>query len=279
LVGFQGDFTFDETVVTFQVTPVSAAGLTANNWNVSANVQPGGGPIRTLRISAFSEDFTPLSGSGTLFNLNLTRVSSTPGASTALTWATAPNDFYYIDSNLDSHAPCNRPAGSITIQAAFSISGAITYCSNPSLTAVPGATLTLTGTSTGSTTTDGSGNYTLSGLSSGNYTVTPSKAALTPGSVGIDTIDVVAIQRHFLGLGTPLSGCRLTGADVNADSTVNTVDVIATQRFFLGLSTGIANVGQYKFTPTNRTYSLSSNQTGQNYDALVFGDVASGFVH
>src|SRR5205814_4624429 len=70
LIGFQGDFTFDETIVTFQSPPVSPAGLTASNWNVSGNVIPGGGPIRTLRISAFSNDFTPLSGSGTLFTLN-----------------------------------------------------------------------------------------------------------------------------------------------------------------------------------------------------------------
>ena len=44
LVGFQGDFTFDETVVTFQSPPVSSAGLTASNWNVSGNVLPGAGP-------------------------------------------------------------------------------------------------------------------------------------------------------------------------------------------------------------------------------------------
>src|SRR5438045_3577259 len=115
--------------------------------------------------------------------------------------------------------------------------------------------------------------------SGGNYTVTPTKAALAPGATGINTVDVIAVQRHFLNLGTPLSGCRLTAADVNGDSSVNTVDVIAIQRFFLGLSTGIANVGKYKFTPVNRTYTgLTTNQTSQNYDTLVFGDVAAGFV-
>ena len=62
LVGFQGDFTFDERVVTFQSQPVQKAGLTAGNWNVSGNVLDGPGPIRTLRISAYSNDFTPLSG-------------------------------------------------------------------------------------------------------------------------------------------------------------------------------------------------------------------------
>ena len=84
--------------------------------------------------------------------------------------------------------------------------------------------------------------------------MTPTKTALTPGSAGINTVDVIATQRHFLVIGTPLSGCRLTAADVNGVGGVNTVDVIAIQRFFLGLTTGIANTGKYQFTPASRTY-------------------------
>src|SRR5438477_9013206 len=34
LVGFQGDFTFDQTVVSFSNPPLQKAGLTAGNWNV-----------------------------------------------------------------------------------------------------------------------------------------------------------------------------------------------------------------------------------------------------
>ena len=65
---------------------------------------------------------------------------------------------------------------------------------------------------------------------------------------------------------------------MNGDGAINTVDVIAIQRFFLGFSTGIANTGKYQFSPASRTYpGLVSNQTGQNYDTLVFGDVASPF--
>ena len=128
---------------------------------------------------------------------------------------------------------------------------------------------------------DGSGAYTFSGLAAGgNYTVTPTKAALSPGTTGINTVDVIAIQRHFLNLGTPLSGCRLTAADVNGSNGIDTVDVIAVQRFFLNLSTGIANTGKYKFSPASRSYpGIVSDQTAQNYDVLIFGDVATGFVH
>ena len=128
---------------------------------------------------------------------------------------------------------------------------------------------------------DGSGNYSFTGLASdGSYTVTPSKAPLLPGTAGITTVDMIAIQRHFLNVGTPLSGCRLTAADVNISGSINTVDAIAVQRFFLGLTTGTANVGKYQFNPVSRSYSgIVSDQIGQNYDTLIFGDVAAGYVH
>ena len=110
--------------------------------------------------------------------------------------------------------------------------------------------------------------------------MTPTKAARTPGSAGINGVDVLAVQRHFLDIALLPVGCRLTAADVNGDSNINGVDVLAIQRFFLGQTSGTANVGKYQFTPVNRTYpGVTSNQTAQNYDALVFGDVACGFVH
>jgi hypothetical protein len=132
----------------------------------------------------------------------------------------------------------------------------------------------------GSTLSNGSGNYTFSSLpSGGSYTVTPAKPTLLPGANGINTADVLALLRDFLNIGPPLSGCQLAAADVNGDSVINTVDVIAIQRFFIALPTGIANTGKYQFTPASRTYSgINSNQTGQNYDTLVFGDVVAPFV-
>ena len=173
------------------------------------------------------------------------------------------------------------PSPTPTPTPMISISGTISYCSNPVPGPVPNVTLTVSGNGSGSTASNGSGNYTFSALvAGGTYTITPSNAGLTPGTSGIDTVDVVAIQRHFLNLGTPLSGCRLTAADVNSLNGVDTVDVVAVQRFFLGLSTGIANTGKYQFNPTNRTYSgVVTNQTSQNYGTLIFGDVANGFIY
>jgi hypothetical protein len=85
-IGFEGDFTFDETVVTFSDPFVEQAGLTASGWTVAGNILPGPGPIRTLRVSAFvNNGTTALSGSGVLYNLRMLRVSSTPATTSALT--------------------------------------------------------------------------------------------------------------------------------------------------------------------------------------------------
>jgi hypothetical protein len=92
---------------------VSNAGLTSGNWNVSGNVLTGSGPIRTLRVSAYSNDFTPLSGSGTLFNLNMTRVSKTPQG-TQLTWAAPPDALIFIDADLNVQRAGNAAPGSVT---------------------------------------------------------------------------------------------------------------------------------------------------------------------
>ena len=117
LVGFQGDFTFDERVVSFQSPPVQRGGMTAGNWNVSGNVLPGNGPIRTVRISAFSSDFAPLNGSGTLFELKMTRVSKT-AQSTPLKWEAAPNHFYFIGADLNTQKPFDATSGNVTLTAA-----------------------------------------------------------------------------------------------------------------------------------------------------------------
>src|ERR1044071_3349869 len=135
-VGFQGDFTFDETVVALSNPPMQKAGLTGGNWNVTGSVLPGPGPIRTARVSAFSNDFTPLSGAGTLYQLRMLRVSSTPGASKLLSWAASPDNFFFIDSDLSTH-DATQDDGLITITGP-----------TPTATATATASATSTATST-----------------------------------------------------------------------------------------------------------------------------------
>ena len=119
LVGFQGDFTFDERVITFQDPVIQKAGITGGNWNVSGNVLPGQGPIRILRISAFANDFAPLNGSGTLFELRLRRVAK-GGETTVLQWKPAPDNFIFIDADLNTQKPMAEVSGNAGPKSATS---------------------------------------------------------------------------------------------------------------------------------------------------------------
>jgi hypothetical protein len=139
-------------------------------------------------------------------------------------------------------------------------------------------TLTLTGTSAGSTSTDGTGFYQFSGLpSGGNYTLTPTKARRTPGSSGINTVDIVSEQNHALNR-VLLTGCRLAAGEAAGPPGINTVDVLAVQAFALGrtIPAQIGNVGIHVFSPASRTYTpLTTTQTNQNFNAIILGDVAN----
>src|SRR4029077_3669829 len=90
--------------------------VTTNGWTVGSNVlNTGPGTLKTLRVSAFSNDgVTPLSGSGVLFNTRFVRVSTTAGQNTPLSWSPFPNDFELIDTDLNAFSPVQNN-GLITI--------------------------------------------------------------------------------------------------------------------------------------------------------------------
>lgn len=126
----------------------------------------------------------------------------------------ASESFIELVQNAFLTASAPTPTPSAT---PVSISGTISNCTNSVPNPVPSVVLNLTGDTTGSTVSDASGNCQFSFLpAEGTYTITPSKSSLAPGSAGINTLDVVAVQRHFLNIGTSLSGCPLIAADVNA---------------------------------------------------------------
>ena len=79
---------------------------------VTGNVLPGKGPIRTLRVSAYSNEMTPLSGTGTLFELRVAGYKAA-GRATQLVWSDGLQQFMFIDSNLKMRAPAFRASGSI----------------------------------------------------------------------------------------------------------------------------------------------------------------------
>jgi hypothetical protein len=259
---------YNGTISTAFQSPIAGRPAWTGNSGgyIGTTVQmPGAASFQNVRLRF--RVATDCSGAGTGWRIDTIRATYPPGCPSATPTATAT-------AATPTPTPCPL----------FNVTGTVGQCTTagPSGVALAGVTITRTvpgGGGDGSTTTDENGNYFLSGFSCVTNTYTPSKAARLPGSAGIDTIDVVAVQRHFLAISL-LTGCRLAAADCASPPGITTADVIAIQRFFLELTTGTGNVGQYSFTPASRSYSPGGgNQNGQNYDTIVFGDVAAPFAN
>lgn len=162
--------------------------------------------------------------------------------------------------------------------ASYSISGTVGYATTPTgdpAVFVPDVTMTAAGTPQATDTTDSLGAYLLSGLGAGSYTVIPGKAAQTTNT-GISLQDASEVAKYVFNQRT-FTPNQLIAADATGDGTVSLQDAseIAKRAFNIA-SNNI--VGQWKFVPASRIYpSLSSNQSGQNYEAILIGDVTGNW--
>ncbi len=149
-----------------------------------------------------------------------------------------------------------------------SISGTLKY-DNLALTPLAGVTLRLIdsqGNTVGQTVTDAQGNYHISNIVPGTYTVDWLNPL--PWS-GVGANDALLISRSFSSLAV-LIGTKIKAADVNLSQTINSSDALQVSRRFAGL---INN-----FTAGNWVYNLglvilTSGPNTINLNALCTGDV------
>ena len=156
-------------------------------------------------------------------------------------------------------------AGAVTYSIAGTISGP----------GGPGATVTLTGASTATTTADASGNYSFSGLVNGNYTVTPKTGLYTYGPVSqsatVNNAHVLNVNfvSGFAISGT-ISGPGGAGATVNltgAATAATTADSSGNYSF-----TGLPN-GSYTVTPSNSNTVFTPASQPVTVNSASVGDV------
>jgi len=171
----------------------------------------------------------------------------------------------------------------------YSITGSVTPPSDGS-----GTTLSLSGAAAGTATADSSGNYSFTGLSNGNYTVTPAKAGytFTPASQAINVnganlsgISFTALPNSqtysvsgsitpaSTGSGTALSLSGAATGSATADSSGN--------YSFTGLSNGDYTVtpakAGYTFTPASQAITVNgANLSGISFSAQTSGGGGGG---
>ena len=277
ITSYDLQISFDPAVVQPSATSFDTTGTLSSGMSITPNTNNAGHFV----ISAFQSAF--LSGSGTLINLKFTILGSS-GQSTALTFEdyTDPGSVFHPSFQFNEGTPGSAVTnGSITVFA-IAVSGTVTYgnaIGAPTPRFVSNVTVTGAGSPTVMTTTGApgpnEGQYTLAGFGSGAYTVTPTK---TGGVNNISSFDAGRIAQHVAGISF-LTGNQLIVADVSNNGSVSSFDAGQIANFVVsGPNIGIS--GTWKFNPVNRSYaSVTSNVTGQDYSALLMGDVSGNWTN
>lgn len=122
------------------------------------------------------------------------------------------------------------------------------------------------------------GNYSLGGFGAGPYTVTPNKIGGV--GTGFSSLDAARIAQFVAGTFT-LTPTQLTVGDVSGNTTVSSFDAAMIAKFVAGPPyepPGIGQTAKWIFNPTSRTYpSIGATLTGENYSALLMGDVTGNW--
>ncbi|HEX9004389.1 MAG TPA: putative Ig domain-containing protein [Blastocatellia bacterium] len=253
------DFTllFDPTVLSLQTAAFDTAGTLSSGFTITPNTSVLG----RITISAFGT--TALSGAGTLLNLKFNVVGALQACGD-LTWG----NFVFNEGS-----PCIATVNGRVCVVGGTISGTVSYCVTPT-TKVAGVTISAAGSPAASATTDSAGSYLLSNLGGGPYTVTSMK---TGGGSGITSFDASLVAQHVAGL-TTLTSCQQTAGDASNNGSLASFDASLIAQFAAGITAAGSVANTWKFVPANRVHqTVNGNLTGQNFDAVLVGDVSGNW--
>jgi hypothetical protein len=131
-----------------------------------------------------------------------------------------------------------------------------------------GASLTLSGQASMSTTTTTNGAYAFINLTKGSdFTVTPQldKNHLN----GVSTFDLVLIQKHILGTQALNSPYKMIAADVNNSKSISTLDLITLRKLILSIDQNFANNTSWRFVDAAYRFPDSNNPWSTGFPEVV----------
>ncbi|MDQ4121319.1 MAG: carboxypeptidase regulatory-like domain-containing protein [Acidobacteriota bacterium] len=160
----------------------------------------------------------------------------------------------------------------------FSIGGTVAYGITPAgqnVKPVPNVSLTATaGDSSIPAETDSEGVYLLDNLAGGvDYTVTPLKTGHIKGITAFDA--TLVLRCVAAGANCALNDNQKIAGDTDNSAPVTAFDATQILRFVAanGQNSATGQTGNWKFLPASRNYSLTDSLSGQNYQAVLVGDV------
>ena len=272
--------TYDPTVLQPASPPLDKSGTLSETLITGAGTNFSGHLIG----GAYRAPPFELYGAGTLIKLKFT-VVGTAGQSSALTFEnyTDPGNNPHPGFALNEGDPASTTTnGSVTVGASggAAIAGNVTYgnaIGSPATRFVPTVMVDGAGSTGIWTLTDqASGDYSLFGFGAGAYTVSPSK---TDGANGaISSFDAARIAQHVTGAAL-LTGNPLVVADVSGNGNVSSFDAAQIAGYVANLPGTGGSTGNWRFDPASRTYASVSTVTGEDYSALLMGEVSGNWAN
>lgn len=230
--------------------------------NAGSDVNIGYGEDTTLQATVISGT-APFSYSWSPWyytnNSNISNPLVTPPSTT--TFTVYVSDFYGCTDNDEVVVSVGPPAGT-------TLTGNLTY-DNALHSPMNASTVYLKQGNTliAETTTDASGNYSLSGIPAGYYTLT---ASSTKAWGGVNATDAMWVLKHFAQV-SYLTGLPLTSANINQDGSINAIDgLLIAQRFVGNISSFV--MGDW-VSESHYLYLDGVNPVTQNLMLLCNGDV------
>jgi Abnormal spindle-like microcephaly-assoc'd, ASPM-SPD-2-Hydin len=242
---------------TITVTNPGTATLTVSQASVTAGTFVLTGLTLPLALTggqsaSFSVVFAPTSAGASTSNVTLANNGSVSPLAISLS-----------GTGTSGTGTPGTGTGGIGAPTAFSISGNISSADNGS-----GATVTLTGAASRTTSADASGNYGFTGLSSGSYTVTPSKTgfAFNPPNLSVSVNNSGVTNGNFLAMvlsgpiviqnqnGTVIQGLRITSTTGNCVQVIDSTNITIQNSDIGPCSGGPVDSDAVKISSSNGVY-------------------------
>jgi inhibitor of cysteine peptidase len=278
----QVDYTFTPQRINVTVSGADVSGqnfaATAIGYSVSGKVTSGGAAVAgvTVSLTGAATKSTTTDGNGNYSFSGLVNGVYTVSASMAGYTITPQSYTFNINGANVSGKDFTATLITYSISGKVSIDGA----------GLSGVSVNLTGAATRSTTTDGNGNYTFSGLVNGAYTITPSKTgyAFSPPTINTNVNGADVSGQNFTGTlitysisgKVSINGAGLSGVSVNLTGgvTKSTTTDGNGNYSFSGLLDGAYTVtpskSGYTMAPQSRSVSVSgADVAGQDFIAAL----------
>ena len=121
--------------------------------------------------------------------------------------------------------------------------------------------------------TDNNGVFTFSGMSFGDYDITPEKDINYLN--GVTTFDLVLISKHILGITVFDSPYKVIAADANKSQTITTLDIVKLRSLILHIDDELSNNNSWRFVDQNHVFNNTLNPWSTPFPEYVDLDGAS----